>query len=202
MVTRRTQTFATFQAAVVAVTVREGEKCADPEAVGEGLRRCNVLEVVGGGGGGVEEVGVRGGGGLGAEAEREGELEMVGLLRLLRPALAAAARRAVRVALVPVLCGVGEGGGDGGGYLAVVAPDAAPAGLPLQPQPVRDAELGAVPVRLLLERKLRGSNGRVERGGPVVVGRGRGRVVRRAAVVAGAGGRGGREEGVRRPRGG
>ena len=168
------------------------------------MRRCNVLEVVGGGGGGgVEEVGVRGGGGLGAEAEREGQLEMVGLLRLLRPALAAAARRAVRVALVvPVLCGVGQGGGDGGGYLAVVGPNAAPAGLPLQPQPIRDTELGAVPVRLVLERKLRGSDGRVERGGPVVVGRGRGRVVRRAAVVAGGGGRGGREEGVRRPRGG
>jgi hypothetical protein len=39
----------------------------------------------------------------------------------------------------------------------------------------------------------------VEQGGPaVVVGRGRGRVVRRAAVVADTGGRGGGEQGVRR----
>lgn len=170
--------------------------------MGEGLRRCNGLEVVGGSDGGVEEVGVRSGGGLGAEAEREGELEVVGLLRLLRPALAAAAARcAVRVALVPILRGVGDGEGNGGGYLAVVAPDAATARLALQRQPVRDAELGPVPVQLL-ERQLRGSDGRVERGEPVVVGRRGGRVVRRAAVVSDAAGRGGREEGVRRPRGG
>lgn len=153
------------------------------------MGRRHVLEAVGGGGG-LEEVGVHGGGRLGAEAEREGQLEVVGLLRLLRPALATvAARRAVRV---PVLA-VGEGG-DGGRALHLVAADAAPAGLPLQPHhPVHHGELGAGPRRRLV----------VERGGrAVVVGRGRGRVVRRAPVVADAGGRGCGEQGVRRRGGG
>jgi hypothetical protein len=92
--------------------LKKTERCADPESVGEGLGRRDVLQAVGGGG--LEEVGVRGRGRLGAEAEREGELEVVGLLRLLRPAFAAvAAQRPVRVAhLIPVLRG-GEGGDRG-----------------------------------------------------------------------------------------
>lgn len=168
-----------------------GQAAIDPEEMGEGLGRRDVLEAVGGGGG-LEEVGVRGRGCLGAEAEREGELEVVGLLRLLRPALAAvAARWAVRFApFVPAVLAAGEGG-DGGRPLHLVAADAAPAGMSLQPRhPVRHGELGTVPLR---RPRL------VERGRPaVVVGRGRGRVVRRAAVVADAGGRGCGEEAVRR----
>ena len=70
------------------------------------MRRCNGLEVVGGSDGGVEEVGVRSGGGLGAEAEGEGGLEVVGLPRLLWPALAAYARFAVHVVPVPHVLGL------------------------------------------------------------------------------------------------
>lgn len=156
-----------------------GQAAIDPEAVGEGGGGVVVVVVLRGGGG-VEEVGVGGGGGVGAEAEREGELELVRLLRLLRPALAAAAvRRPIRCARVVGLgVRIGDGGGDGGGPVRVVAAHAAPAGLAL---PIRHAEPRAVALRRGLER-----------GGGVVVGR-RWRVVRRAGVVADACGRGGGE---------
>lgn len=158
-----------------------GQAAIDPEAVGEGGGGVVVVVVLRGGGG-VEEVGVGGGGGVGAEAQREGELELVGLLRLLRPALAAGAAvgRPIRCARVVGLgVRIGDGGGDGGEPVRVVAAHAAPAGLAL---PIRHAELRAVALR------------RLERGGGagVVVGR-RWRVVRRAGVVADGRGRGGGE---------